>query len=232
MFITFEGIDCCGKSTQAKLLADRLGGSGREVVLLREPGNTRISETIREILLNEQFNEMEERTELLLFAASRAQLVAEVILPALEQDKIVISDRFYDSTVAYQGYGRQLPLEDIYHVNRIATQELVPDMTFYIDISPETALERCRDRIDAATDRMETSGLRFYERVMNGYMRIARENGSRFYIVNGQKPIEEVQATIWRLIQERNAELPFPRVGAAVNNGATLASATGMKRAV
>ena len=136
MFITFEGIDCCGKSTQARQLATRLEESGREVLMLREPGNTRLSEHVREILLNKQYTEMNERTELLLFAASRAQLVAEVILPALADDKIVICDRFYDSTVAYQGYGRQLPLEDIIHINRIATQELVPDMTFFNACAP------------------------------------------------------------------------------------------------
>ncbi|MBC8146186.1 MAG: dTMP kinase, partial [bacterium] len=209
MFITFEGIDCCGKSTQAKLLATRLEESGREVVMLREPGNTRLSEHIREILLNKQYTEMNERTELLLFAASRAQLVAEVILPALADDKIVICDRFYDSTVAYQGYGRQLPLEDIIHINRIATQELVPDMTFFIDVCPEVAFERCRDRFDGR-DRMEESGIRFYERVMNGYMRIAQENGGRFYIVNGHKRLDDVHSTIWRLIQERVSEFPEP----------------------
>jgi dTMP kinase len=209
MFITFEGIDCCGKSTQARLLAERLEATGREVLMLREPGNTRLSEHIREILLNKQYDEMNERTELLLFSASRAQLVAEVILPALAQDKIVICDRFYDSTVAYQGYGRQLPLEDIIHINRIATQELVPDMTFFIDVCPEVAFERCRERFEGR-DRMEESGVRFYERVMNGYMRIAQENGARFYIVNGHKRIDDVNATIWRLIQERSSELPRP----------------------
>ena len=209
MFITFEGIDCCGKSTQARLLAERLEETGRSVVMLREPGNTRLSEHIREILLNKQYSEMNERTELLLFAASRAQLVAEVILPSLDQDKVVICDRFYDSTVAYQGYGRQLPLEDIIHINRIATQELVPDMTFFIDVCPEVAFERCRDRFESR-DRMEESGIRFYERVMNGYMRIAQENGGRFYIVNGHKRVDDVHATIWRLLQERASELPKP----------------------
>lgn len=207
MFITFEGIDCCGKSTQARQLATRLEETGRSVMMLREPGNTRLSEHIREILLNKQFDEMNERTELLLFAASRAQLVAEVILPALEQDKIVICDRFYDSTVAYQGYGRQLPLEDIIHINRIATQELVPDMTFFIDVCPEVAFERCQDRFEGR-DRMEESGIRFYERVMNGYMRIAQENGGRFYIVNGHKRVDDVHSTIWRLVLERSNELP------------------------
>ena len=203
MFITFEGIDCCGKSTQARLLGERLTQSGRDVVQLREPGNTRLSEHIREILLNKEFNEMNERTELLLFAASRAQLVGEVILPALENDRIVICDRFYDSTVAYQGYGRQLPLEDITHINRIATQDLVPDMTFFIDISPELAFERCKDRLAAEQDRMEESGVRFYERVINGYMSLAQQDGGRFYVIDGSNTPAEVHETIMRLVAER-----------------------------
>lgn len=207
MFITFEGIDCCGKSTQARLLAERLEQSGRDVLLLREPGNTRLSEHIREILLNKEFNEMNERTELLLFAASRAQLVDQVILPALKEDKVVICDRFYDSTVAYQGYGRQLPLEDITHINRIATQDLVPDMTFFIDISPELAFERCKERLAAGRDRMEESGVRFYERVINGYMSLAQEERGRFYVVDGASAPDSVHMTLWRLVTEKLPEV-------------------------
>ncbi len=206
MFITFEGIDCCGKSTQAHLLAEALRQTGREVILLREPGDTRLSEHIRDIVLNKEYSEMNERTELLLFAASRAQLVGEVILPALEADKVVICDRFHDSTVAYQGYGRGLPLEDIDHINRIATQDVIPDMTFFIDISPEIAFERCQERVAQIRDRMEESGVRFYERVINGYMTIAHQDSGRFYVVNGSNGIDDVQHTIWRLVLERLAE--------------------------
>jgi len=203
MFITFEGIDCCGKSTQARMLGERLRNAGRTVLELREPGNTRLSEHIREVVLSKEFTEINERTELLLFAASRAQLVAEVILPALAEERAVICDRFSDSTIAYQGYGRQLPLEDIEHINRIATQDLVPDMTFCIDISPELAFQRCRDRFDLIRDRMEESGVRFYERVINGYMAIADNERGRFFIIDGSLSPEEVHATIWRLVSER-----------------------------
>jgi dTMP kinase len=207
MFITFEGIDCCGKSTQARLLAGRLEEAGREVLLLREPGNTRLSEHIREILLNKEFTEMNERTELLLFAASRAQLVGQTILPALGEETIVICDRFYDSTIAYQGYGRQLPLDDILHINRIATQELIPDMTFFINISPEQAFERCRERMASELDRMEESGVRFYERVIDGYMRLAEADHGRFYVLDGTKSPEEIHTTIWRLMIEKMIDL-------------------------
>lgn len=218
MFITFEGIDCCGKSTQARLLGERLASSGHDVVQLREPGNTRLSEHIRSILLNKEFDEMNMRTELLLFSASRAQLVAEVILPALDRDKVVICDRFVDSTVAYQGYGRQLPLEDIAHINRIATQDLVPDMTFFIDVSPELAFERCRDRMETGRDRMEESGVRFYERVIDGYMRLAETDRGRFYVVDGSNRPEEVHATLWRLVQERLPQLASPYSAAPLEN--------------
>jgi dTMP kinase len=219
MFITFEGIDCCGKSTQARLLAERLEETERDVLLLREPGNTRLSEHIREILLNKEFSEMNERTELLLFAASRAQLVGEVILPALADDKFVLCDRFFDSTVAYQGYGRQLPLDDIIHINRIATQDLVPDMTFFIDISPEAALERCRERMISELDRMEESGIRFYERVIDGYMQLAQDERGRFYVIDGLNSPAEIHSTIWRLVHEKliagrqsTDEVTFPYV--------------------
>ncbi|MBK8910454.1 MAG: dTMP kinase [Chlorobi bacterium] len=208
MFITFEGIDCCGKSTQAKMLVERIQESGRKVLMLREPGNTRLSEHIREILLNREYTEMNPRTELLLFAASRAQLVDQVILPALEDDHVVVCDRFFDSTVAYQGYGRQLPLEDIIHINRIATQDLVPDMTFFIDISPEQALERCTDRLMAERDRMEESGIRFYERVIDGYMRLAEEERGRYYVIDGNQPVEDIHHTIWRLVLAKLADVP------------------------
>lgn len=203
MFITFEGIDCCGKSTQAKLLCERLEESGREVLRLREPGNTPLSEHIREMLLSSQFEGMNARAELLLFAASRAQLVAEKILPALEQNRTVVCDRFHDSTIAYQGYGRQLPLEDIIHINRIATQDVVPDMTFFIDITPELAMQRCGDRKESGRDRMEESGIRFYERVIDGYMRLAYQDGGRFYVIDGGKSIDEVHEMIWRLVVEK-----------------------------
>lgn len=206
MFITFEGIDCSGKSTQARLLAERLRATGREVIELREPGNTRISEHLRELLLSKTYEEINARTELLMFAASRAQLVAEVILPALHRGAIVICDRFADSTVAYQGYGRGLPLEDIIHINRIATQETIPDMTFYLDISPETAIARCVDRQGTATDRMEESGIHFFERVINGYMRLANMNADRYFVVDGGLEVDEIHQTIGRLTNEQMSQ--------------------------
>ena len=203
MFITFEGIDCCGKSTQAKRLAESLKEEGYDVVELREPGNTVISEKIREILLNQTELDLDDRTELLLFAAARAQLVAETILPALKDGKIVICDRFADSTIAYQGYGRGLPLEEIVHINRIATQETIPDVTFYLDISPETAMARCAHRPEPEADRIEKSGIRFFERVIRGYFQIADMNAGRYYVVDGGEEIDHITGTLIRLTHER-----------------------------
>jgi len=205
MFITFEGIDCSGKSTQARLLVEKLQQTGRNVVELREPGNTRLSEHIREILLNKEFSEINDRTELLLFAASRAQLVSEVILPALYGGSIVICDRFADSSVAYQGYGRGLPLEDIVHINRIATQETEPDMTFYLDIAPETSVHRCGEREGMHTDRIEEGGIRFFERVIHGYMHLANVNSGRYFVIDGAQTVETIHSIIWRLVLERLA---------------------------
>ena len=203
MFITFEGIDCSGKSTQARKLASWLRETGYDVVELREPGNTVISEQIREILLNNKTIDLNDRTELMLFAAARAQLVDEVILPSLADGKIVICDRFSDSTIAYQGYGRGLPLEEIVHVNRIATQETVPDVTFYLDISPETALSRCGERPDEEADRIEGSGTHFFERVIKGYMHLADMNSGRYYVVDGGEEIDHIQSILRRLTEQR-----------------------------
>ena len=203
MFITFEGIDCSGKSTQARKLASWLRETGYDVVELREPGNTEISEQIRDILLKKSNTSLDDRTELMLFAAARAQLVSEVILPSLANGKIVICDRFSDSTVAYQGYGRGLPLEEIVHVNRIATQETTPDVTFYLDIAPSTALARCSDRLQEEADRIEESGLHFFERVIKGYMELAHQNSGRYYVVDGAEDIDHIQMILRRLTEQR-----------------------------
>lgn len=220
MFITFEGIDCSGKSTQARLLAEKLQQTGRNVVELREPGNTRLSEHIRDILLNKDYSEINDRTELLLFAASRAQLVSEVILPALYNGNMVICDRFADSSVAYQGYGRGLPLEDIEHINRIATQETEPDMTFYLDIAPETSVQRSAEREGMHTDRIEEGGVRFFERVIHGYMHLANRHSGRYFVIDGGEPVEKIHAIIWRLVLERLANDMYVHLnGSAHRNG-------------
>ncbi len=201
MFISFEGLDLCGKTTQSHLLAERLVALGKEVVYLREPGGTKISEKIREILLDLRHSEMSAKAELFLFSAARTQLVSQVISPAIVQGKIVICDRFYDSTTAYQGFGRGINLEEIHAINRIATDGTIPDLTLFMSVSLEEILRR--QAIKKGIDRMESSGIQFYERVLHGFEQLATAEPSRFVIINGMPKKEEVHTTIWNSIQQR-----------------------------
>ncbi len=209
MFITFEGLDSCGKSTQATLLAGALqerssspSVAAAGVLLLRDPGGTKISERVREILLDRGGMEMSDLAELMLFSASRAQLVAEVIRPALAKGETVICDRFYDSTTAYQGYGRGLNMETIRKLNEIAAGGTDPDVTILIDVSVEE-IERRRRHAGLPTDRMEAAGRAFYERVREGYRELARSEPGRITRVDGMRPVEEVRAAVWEIVQRQ-----------------------------
>ncbi len=200
MFISFEGIDCCGKTTQVKLLIEKLQSQNRHVVLLREPGGTVISERIREILLDKKNSKMIQITELLLFSAGRAQLVSEVIKPALLQNKIVICDRYVDSTTAYQGYGRGLTLGAVKTINRVATTDVMPKKTFFIDITVQEMHERRRAK-NHEIDRMELSNEEFFHRVRNGYLELAKEEPDRFIVIDGKQPIETIHEEIWKTVE-------------------------------
>jgi dTMP kinase len=196
MFITFEGIDCSGKSTQIDFLVQRLREQKREVLIVREPGGTEISERIRALLLDLQHGEMDSSTELLLFSSSRSQLVKERIIPALHEGIIVLADRFYDSTTAYQGYGRGIDIDAITHIHAIATHGLIPDLSFFIDISVDESLRRRSLRAENI-DRMETSDFTFFERVRDGYLYIASTSPSRFRIIDGTRSPQRVANDIW-----------------------------------
>ncbi len=206
MLITFEGIDGCGKSSQAKLIADRLRDQGIETLLVREPGGTALSEQIRSMVLNEKHEmPLSHATELLLFAASRAQLVKEVIEPALKRNAVVVCDRFTDSTIAYQGYGRGLPLAYIRSVNDLATGGLVPDVTFLIDVPLELAIQRRKGMGD---DRMESESRLFFTHVLQGYMALAQKHPDRIHVIDGNDSLEDIHHTIYRLVEyERGNEL-------------------------
>ncbi len=203
MFITFEGIDGSGKSTQLKLLAKELETAGHKVNVLREPGSTIFSEKIREILLSNKF-EISPVTELLLFEASRSHLVKYEILPALENNEIVICDRFYDSTTAYQGFGRGLNLEDVMRLNKIATGGLKPDITIFLDVSIFTSYFRTKD---FASDRIESSGDEFYERVRQGFLKIAEWEPERVIVVNSESKIENTHKNIMEIIRAKFPQL-------------------------
>ncbi len=201
MFISFEGLDGCGKTTQINLLAEKLTSLAYDVVFIREPGGTAISERIREILLDTKHLGMNQITELLLFSAARAQLVNEVIKPALAQSKMVLCDRYVDSTTAYQGYGRGLRLGAVKTINAVATLGVMPHLTFIIDL-PLEELERRKKRSGADADRMELSGRAFYEQVRQGYLEMAAAEPQRFTVINGAQEISETHDRIWAVLSE------------------------------
>ena len=199
MLITFEGIDGCGKSSQAKLLADRLRDQGIETVLVREPGGTELSEQVRSLLLEAKHKApVSHSAELLLFAAARAQLIQEVIEPALKRNAVVICDRFSDSTIAYQGYGRGLPLAYVRSVNDLATSGLTPEITFLIDVPLEIAINRRKGMGD---DRMESESRLFFSHVVQGYMSLAQKHPDRIHVIDGTDSLEDIHHTISRLVE-------------------------------
>lgn len=208
MFITFEGIDFCGKSTQVELLRKFLTERGNKVVVIREPGGTQISERIRDILLDRKNSDMKIETEFLLFSSSRTQLVREIILPALKDGNIVISDRFHDSSTAYQGFGRGLDISKINVINSFAIADVLPDITFLIDISVEECLKRKALKSPTDLDRIEISSNSFYQKVREGYLKMA-ENESRFVVIDGSKKIEEIHKIILDRISLLNKGLNY-----------------------
>jgi dTMP kinase len=195
MFITFEGLDFCGKSTQVKLLKKYFEEKNKEVKLIREPGGVKISEKIRELLLDTENSEMTIETEALLFAASRSQLVREKIIPFLEQGYVVISDRFHDSSIAYQGYGRGINTQFVIDLQKFAIGSAIPTITFFIDIPIEEVLKRKQKLTQKELDRIEVSKSDFYEKVRNGYKTLAKEE-ERFVTLNGLMQIEEIHKII------------------------------------
>lgn len=205
MFISFEGIDFCGKSTQIKKLEEYFLALSKRVKVIREPGGTIISEKIRDILLDKKNDQMVMETEILLFSASRSQLVREVIRTSLNAGFVVISDRFHDSSTAYQGYGRGLSVDDIKNIHKIAVGETLPDLTFLIDIPVEVAYQR-RGVKTGHLDRIEVSDNDFYSRVRNGYLQIAMEE-KRFRVIDGNRDIDLIhQDIINEIIKYETAE--------------------------
>jgi len=195
MFITFEGIDLSGKSTQARLLYEHLKSLGKKVIMVREPGGTVISEKIRNILLDKEHDKMKYLTEFLLFSASRHQLTEEVIKPHLKKKYIVICDRYYDSSTAYQGYGGNLDLKVVNSINKIATGNFKPDISFLIDICYTDGLKR-RTKMKKSHDRIESKKLKYYKKVSAGYLEIARNEKKRFVVINGNDTVENIQKEI------------------------------------
>lgn len=202
MFITFEGIDGSGKSTQIQLLKEMLEKRNHVVTILREPGGNTLSEQIRQLLLDSK-EQVDPRCELLLFTAARAQLVGSVIRPALEAGNIVICDRYIDSSVAYQGYGRGLSIESIESINDFATAGLIPDITFIFDLSVDDAAKRAGFRSNdnqTKPDRMERSGDAFFERTKQGYLEIAKKSDRNIFIINANDAMNDIREQVESIV--------------------------------
>lgn len=197
LFITFEGADGCGKTTQLKLLAEYLIQKGYEVLITREPGAKGLGEKIREILLNYE-GAVSDRCESFLFLADRAQHIDMVINPAVSRGCIVLCDRHTDSSVAYQGYGRQLPVDRIKMLNELAVNGRHPDLTLVFDIDVETSMAR----VGQQKDRMESAGNEFFNRVRQGYLEIAKEEPERVKVIDASKSIEEIHLVVTKLAED------------------------------
>lgn len=208
-FITFEGPEGSGKTTQARRLVERLQAEGREVLYTREPGGTKTGEAIRQILQYDAAGEpIVDECEVLLFAASRAQLVRTVILPALERGTWVVSDRFADSTTVYQGYGRGFLVEDMLTINAFAIGQAVPDLTILLDVPVESGFARLAKRVrkeNTKKDRIEQEARAFHERVRQGYLDLAARWPERFQRLDGSAPVDEVADRVWECVQHVHA---------------------------
>jgi len=200
IFISFEGIEGTGKTTQAGFLAERLGAEGRDAFLTYEPGGTVVGKKIREVLLEPDHKEMSYVAELLLYNADRAQHLTEKIVPALGEGKVVITDRFSDSTVAYQGYGRGIDLSLILSIDSIATGGIRPDLTILFDLDAETGLRRNKKM--NKVDRLELEDIEFHKRVREGFLKIAETEPDRVKIVDASRPIEQVRDSIWEIVSK------------------------------
>ena len=189
-FITFEGPDGSGKTTVSKAVTERLQQEGYPVRYTREPGGSDIAEQIRDVILDPKNTKMDARTEALLYAASRRQHLVEIILPALENGTHVISDRFIDSSLAYQGCGRNIGIDEVYSINQFAIESYMPDKTIYLDLEAEVGLSRIQGR--EFLDRLDQESIDFHERVFEGYQEVLKRYQDRMIIVNANRPVEEV----------------------------------------
>ncbi len=203
VFITLEGPEGAGKTTVAQHVAERLRAAGYPVILTREPGGTPVGDQVRQVLLTHHNADMTPEAEILLFSASRAQLVRQVIKPALERSTIVVCDRYADSTLAYQGYGRGLNLNVLRHITDFATGGLRPDLTILLDVEPEVGLARRRRASESGAEwnRLDNETLNFFQRVRAGYLALAREEPSRWRIVDASRPLEDVLEEVWRIVK-------------------------------
>lgn len=203
MFITFEGGEGSGKSTVIKEIAKRIADTGREVVLTREPGGTPIGEEIRNVILEKKNTAMDPRTEALLYAASRRQHLVEKIIPALKQGKVVISDRFLDSSLAYQGMARGLGMAEVYQLNLFATEGMEPDLTIYLALDPEAGIERIEANPNREVNRLDLEKISFHELVHKGFEELTKDNPHRIVKIDASQRVEKVIEACWEAVEKR-----------------------------
>lgn len=205
IFITIEGGEGAGKSTLIELLSNKMHQRGKSVMTTREPGGILIAEQIRSVILDRQHIAMDARTEALLYAAARRQHLVEKVLPALEQGQIVICDRFVDSSLAYQGHARGLGMEEVWAINQFAIQELMPDLTIYMDVSPEVGLSRIAQASEREINRLDLEKHSFHEKVREGYQLLLKQYPDRIVLVNAEKSADLVFNDVLAAIEERFA---------------------------
>ena len=200
LFITFEGPDGSGKTTVSKAVADQLRAEGYQVRYTREPGGSAISEKIRDIILDPANTEMDPRTEALLYAASRRQHLVDIVLPLIEQGVTVISDRFVDSSIAYQGYGRQIGADEVYAINAFAIENYMPVKTIFLNVSAETGLARIQAN-RAVLDRLDAESTDFHKRVFDGYQKVIAQYADRMIVVDASREVDEVIAEVYSIVK-------------------------------
>ncbi len=203
MFITFEGGEGAGKSTAIKRIVERLTANGYEIVLTREPGGTPIAEEIRNVILDRKNTNMDPRTEALLYAASRRQHLVEKVIPALKEGKLVLCDRFLDSSLAYQGGARSLGIDNVYNMNLFATEGMLPDLTILFDIEPELGLQRIAANSQREVNRLDVEKMAFHKKVREGFHELAKKFPERIVIVDASKTADEVFEDAYEAIEKR-----------------------------
>lgn len=201
LFITFEGPEGAGKTTILKKIVERFQEQGIDILATREPGGSYIAEQIRQVILNPNHTEMDARTEALLYAAARSQHFAEKIEPALAEGKIVLCDRFIDSSLAYQGVGRSLGINKVYDINVFAIGNKMPDCTILFDLDPEVGLSRIHAHSEREINRLDVESLTFHQSVRDAYLQLAEKYSNRIQIVDANRPIEVVVEDVWRILQ-------------------------------
>ena len=207
MFITFEGPDGSGKSTVIKAVYEKLLKDNFDVLLTREPGGTPIAEKIRDIILDNSNTALDARTEALLYAASRRQHLVEKIWPALKEGKIVLCDRFIDSSLAYQGGGRNLGVENVLNINLFATENTYPDISLFFDVSPEIGLSRVNSDKKRVADRLDNENENFHDKVYETFKKIVANNKNRFIVIDASKPLDEVIVNTYQILKNKLNEL-------------------------